>query len=299
MQEYYFANYRLLIDDAIATQESMQYLSAFREVLPYEHTFTLRLGNPDLLEEKYTKALSSPVVGETSGYEMHPTEEGWMFISKPVTEDGHERAKTLLECSRDYSEMTLFMLTAKTHLERFGAEISILHIFKTMVRITCGAGMAFKDGLSLHASMVEKDGYAVLFVGPSGMGKSTQARLWQQYQDAEIINGDSPTIYEKDGEWFAAGIPWDGKDQIFKQRNLPIKAVIVLQQAKENKIEKLSPMKAMATLLQLVMHPYWDDKAMDCVTNLIGRCAHKVAFYHLQNLPNEEATVLTHHTINK
>lgn len=299
MQEYFFANYRLLIDDEISEYESMQHLVPFKNPMPYEYTFTLHKGNSCLLEEKYKEAKKGPVVSETTGFEMHPSENGWMFTTKEYTEDGQARAKQVLECNKDYSEMTLYSLEADDLYKEFGQEFSCFLPFRTMVRVTCGAGMAFADGLSLHASLVEKDGYGVLFVGPSGMGKSTQATLWEKYQGARIINGDTPVIYEKDGEWFAAGVPWDGKDQIYIQRNIPIKAVIVLEQAKENEIKKMSTMKAMGVLLQQLMHPYWDDKAMDKVSNLMFRCANRVPFYHLRNLPNEDATVLTHRIINE
>ena len=36
------------------------------------------------------------------------------------------------------------------------------------------------DGMMLHASCVVKDGYAYLFSGPCGMGKSTHTGLYQQ-----------------------------------------------------------------------------------------------------------------------
>jgi len=290
MQEFFFANYRLIVDDEICRHKSMQYLTAFKKPMSFEHTFTLYHGNPEMLDNKYQEAKKGPVVSETSAFEMHPSMDGWMFITKEYTEDGQLRPKQVLECNKDYSEMILYLMDV---------ENSYFLPFKTMARITCGAGIVFARGLSIHASLVEKNGYGVLFVGPSGMGKSTQANLWEKYQGARIINGDSPMIYEKAGEWFAAGIPWDGKDQIYTQRNLPIKAIIVLEQAKENGIERMSVTRAMAVLLQQVMLPVWDDKAMDLATGLAFECARTCSFYHLKNLPNEDATILTYKTINE
>ncbi len=292
MHEYYFANYRLLTDDVISEHESMRYLSAFSNEMPYEYTFALRLGAPALLDEKYEEALEGPVVTETTSFEMRKLPGGWRFISKERAPEGLKRSRQVLDCDRAYREMTLYCADED---ELRGYFLP----FKTVVRVACGIGMAFMGGLSLHASLVEKDGYGVLFTGPSGMGKSTQAALWGKYQNAAIINGDSPVIYEKDGAWFAAGIPWDGKDQIYIQRNLPMKAVIVLEQAPENRISRMTPMQAMGTLLQQVMHPVWDEESMDRVSALMYRCASSVPFYHLKNLPNEEATVLTHRIIHE
>ena len=293
MHEYYFANYRLLIDDDISEHKSMQHLSPFRNPLPYAHTFALRLGDCALLNEQYEAALAYPIVSETTGFEIRRGPDGWSFISKERTAEGVKRDRKVLRCSRDYSDMTLYMPKPGE------GQRDYYLVFKTMVRVACNVGIAFCGGLSIHASLVEKDGYGVLFVGPSGMGKSTQARLWERCRGAEIINGDGPIVYESGGAWYAAGIPWDGKDRIFKQRNLPVKAVIVLEQAKENRIERLNPMQAMGALLQLILHPIWDNDAMDHVTALLYRCAGTVPFYRLKNLANEDAVALTEKTINE
>ena len=290
MREYYFANCRLRMDDEIADDGSMSCLSAFSGEMPYEHTFTLRLGDAGAVDEVYQEALKGPVVSETTGDELRRLEDGWRLITKPKTEQGLERARQVLVCGRDYRDMTLYC--AKP-------ENGYYTLFKTMLRVMSGVGRAFAGGITLHASLVEKDGYGVLFTGPSGMGKSTQARLWERYQGAEIINGDSPAIYERDGAWYASGLPCDGKDDIYKQRELPIKAVIVLEQAKENHIRRVEAPEAMAALLQLVMYPFWDDEAMDRLSAAMFRCASAVPFYHLKNLPEEAATILTHRTINE
>ena len=57
MHEYFFANYRLLADDGIANHESTQRLAEFAAPMPYTHTFTLRLGDANALEERRDWAL--------------------------------------------------------------------------------------------------------------------------------------------------------------------------------------------------------------------------------------------------
>ena len=288
-----------MVDDKISEHESMRYLSAFRKELPYEFTLTLHRGDPELLDEKYEEALQGQIVSETTGSELRKIPSGWAFISKPFTAEGIKRDRQVLACCRDYSEMILYCIDEEKYQEAFQRPFSYFLPFKTVVRVTCSIAISFMKGLSLHASLVEKDGYGVLFTGPSGIGKSTQAKLWEEYLNAEIINGDSPVIYEKDGEWFAAGIPWDGKDQLYVQRNLPIKAIIVLEQAPVNEISKMNGINAMEKLMQQVLYPVWDQEAMDRVTALMYRCALKVRFYHLKNIPNRDAVMLTHGIIEK
>ena len=54
----------------------------------------------------------------------------------------------------------------------------------TAARFFSTAGMHTKllqrSAVILHASYIDWDGSAILFTGPSGTGKSTQAELWEQ-----------------------------------------------------------------------------------------------------------------------
>ena len=157
--------------------------------------------------------------------------------------------------------------------------------------------MTMRDGMPLHAALVEKDGYGVVFLGPSGMGKSTQAKLWVEHQGADFIIGDRPGLRRIDGQWIGFGMPWDGKDGIRQQKQVPIRALISLEQAPENSIRRLTKQEAMIVLLNQVMMPMWDDAAMALLTPLMGQLATEIPFYHLKNLPNREATELTCKTI--
>ena len=153
--------------------------------------------------------------------------------------------------------------------------------------------MTMRDGMPLHAALVEKDGYGVVFLGPSGMGKSTQAKLWVEHQGADFIIGDRPGLRRIDGRWIGFGMPWDGKDGIRQQKQVPIRALVSLEQAPENSIRRLTKQEAMIVLLNQVMMPMWDDAAMALLMPLMGQLATEIPFYHLRNLPNKEATELT------
>ena len=82
-------------------------------------------------------------------------------------------------------------------------------------------------------------------------------------------------------------------DGIMQQKQVPIRALISLEQAPENSIRRLTKQEAMMVLLNQVMMPMWDDAAMALLTPLMGQLATEIPFYHLKNLPNREATDLT------
>lgn len=297
MHEYYFANYRLLVDDEISSSDYMDYLDGFSQVMPATHIFTVHWGSEALLDQKYAEAIQQPVVCTTERFNLHDTHDAWAFVSL-MNEDVIKRnGKYVLTCSRDYSEMTLYISRKPYYEEVIQRWVTPDIPMSSAIRAACEAGMTMRDGMPLHAALVEKDGYGVVFLGPSGMGKSTQAKLWVEHQGADFIIGDRPGLRRIDGKWIGFGMPWDGKDGIKQQKQVPIRALISLEQAPENSIRRLSKQEAMIVLLNQVMMPMWDDAAMAQLTPLMGQLATEIPFYHLKNLPNKEATELTRKTI--
>ena len=58
------------------------------------------------------------------------------------------------------------------------------------------------DGMMLHSSCVEKDGFAYLFSARSGTGKSTHSHLWlKNLEGTRIINDDKPALIYDNGKW--------------------------------------------------------------------------------------------------
>ena len=286
MHEYYFANYRLLVDDDISQSDYMEYLADFSKVMPATHTFIFHLGNEALLDERFAEAVLQPVVCTTDWFDIHDTQDSWTIVPQMDENIIKRRGKYVLACARDYSEMTLYISRQARWLPMSSA-----------IRAACEAGMTMRDGMPLHAALVEKDGYGVVFLGPSGMGKSTQAKLWVEHQRADFIIGDRPGLRRIDGQWIGFGMPWDGKDGIRRQKQVPIRALISLEQAPENSIRRLTKQEAMIVLLNQEMMPMWDDAAMDLLTPMMGQLATEIPFYHLKCLPNKEATELTREVI--
>lgn len=299
MHEYYFANYRLLTDDGIANHSSAKRLADFSTPMPYTHTFTLRLGDAGNLEEKHAWALGCPVAYDTDGFTIHDTGDGWAFVNKARRIGRIDRVHKVLLCDRTYHDLTVFMTERFCYNERKGLYKQTSLPFSSTIRVVCEAGMVMRDGLPLHASLVEKDGFGVVFLGPSGIGKSTQAKLWEKALGADFLIGDRPSLRKIGGRWYGFGMPWDGKDDIFRQVSVPVKALVWLEQANENSIAPMDPVQAMSVMLKQAMMPKWDDAALDEAAALMGALAQEMPMYRLRCLPNEAAALLTYDTIRK
>ena len=112
--------------------------------------------------------------------------------------------------------------------------------------------------LSLHASCVELGGEAVCFTADSGVGKSTRARAWVDGLGAEFISGDRPAIRLEPGGNLACGVPWDGKEQIFRNVERPLKAILEVRRAPFTRLRRLSPEQAFGVLIRQSFIPMWD-----------------------------------------
>ena len=91
----------------------------------------------------------------------------------------------------------------------------------------------------MHASVIELDGEGYAFLAPSGTGKTTQTRLWLEHfgDRARVINGDKPLIrfvpHGSSPGFIAYGTPWCGKENMGCKASVPLKALFLLERAKE------------------------------------------------------------------
>lgn len=153
-----------------------------------------------------------------------------------------------------------------------------------------------KNAFLLHSSVVMLDGKAILFCGPSGVGKSTQARLWQQHLGAQILNGDRCVIMEKEGVFFGGGSPLAGTSGIYRKEQAPIAAIILLEQGSYCQITPMG-ISALAPLLEQTLLNSWDKDFMDRLTLLYQSLLTQVPVYKLCCTADQSAVALAYEAI--
>jgi hypothetical protein len=144
----------------------------------------------------------------------------------------------------------------------------------------------------LHASVVRYQGKGILFAGPSGIGKSTQAELWIQTQDAELLNGDRAILRRQDDCWRAYGSPYAGTSGIYRNSSVPLQAIVVLSQGRENTLCNLTPSEAFGQLLPQTAAMPWCQQYMAKLSDLLLDTIATVPVYHLSCLPTPDAVSL-------
>ena len=125
----------------------------------------------------------------------------------------------------------------------------------------------------LHSAVIQYDGEAFAFLGRSGTGKSTHTGLWMQYLNGvSVVNGDKPILECRQNEFWAYGTPWQGKENLGENTFAPLKGLCFLEQAKVNKIEKLTPAQAASRIFQQVLLPdeaHNAEKTLELIDTLV------------------------------
>lgn len=188
-----------------------------------------------------------------------------------------------LVCSPDYREGRL--LTAGRY-----TKMAIDNALMVLYALATAA-----DGTVLfHAAVVSHEGKGYMFLGPSGTGKSTHARLWLKYiADTVLVNDDNPVVrLADDGSPIVYGSPWSGKTPCYRNVSYPLGGIVLLSQAPYNKIHRLSGIHAYASLVASISGKRWDSRVADGLHATENALASTVPVWHLECLPDEEAAKL-------
>lgn len=149
-----------------------------------------------------------------------------------------------------------------------------------------------QDRVCFHAACIRTNQGGILFSGPSGIGKSTQARLWCQHRGAELINGDRPILQRTSGGFLAWGSPYAGSSRCFVNDSVPVRAVVFLAQEPENRIRRLKTADAFRRIYgQLTMYS-WDPFFVERACDLAQALAEQVPCWELGCVPDETAVAL-------
>lgn len=147
--------------------------------------------------------------------------------------------------------------------------------------------------LYLHSSLIDYQGQGLMFLGPSGIGKTTQAELWNQYRDALIINGDVVFVQETPDAFLGWGTPWHGSSPYCENISVPVKALVVLKQASENSIRELTGFEKVTAVSNSVFYPRWLEGGMELCLETLDHLLTALPVYELSCRPDEDAVRLT------
>lgn len=157
--------------------------------------------------------------------------------------------------------------------------------------------LSTRHAIEMHSSLVDVNGKGIMFLGPSGIGKTTQAELWMKYRDAEIINGDMVFVKQEPECFLGCGSPWHGSSPYCLNKQVPLSALIVLKQSRENSVRRLTGFEMVFSVISSVFFPTWYKEGHEAACKTFDALLKSVPVYELSCRPDEEAVRLIEETV--
>ncbi len=202
-------------------------------------------------------------------------------------------AMGVLICSADYKNATLFVpQNQKLSSLKFAVNNALMVLYAI-------ATAPYNTAL-FHAAVVSYKDRGYLFLGKSGTGKSTHARLWLKHiAGTDLLNDDNPVVRIFDGARAVVyGSPWSGKTPCYKNQKFALGGFVLLSQAPYNKIARLRGVQAFAALVPCISGKRWERVIADGLHKTENALAMNVPVWYLECLPDEASAKLCCETVS-
>ena len=200
--------------------------------------------------------------------------------------------KSLFFCQKDKTQYLYASEEDYSKLHINVNETCSEEIFLELFIVGFYSYMSMKNTLLMHASAVAYEGNGIVFTAASGIGKTTQAELWAQYKNAKILNGDKVFLKQEEDGIHAWGSPWKGSSPYACDESAKLRAIVVLEQAEENSIQKLTVLEAMQQFVPHVFFPCWDERCEQAVLTFLDQVLEETEIFLLKCRPDETAVEL-------
>lgn len=136
--------------------------------------------------------------------------------------------------------------------------------------------LVLQNSFAFHCAYLDFEGKAILFSGPSGIGKTTHTNLWCQYlpDQAKVLNGDKCLLSREGNTFYANGWPICGSSGICHNERREVRAVVLLQQAPENRLIEEKKILTFRRVLEQLTVNYWNreftEAAMTFADSLVS-----------------------------
>lgn len=187
--------------------------------------------------------------------------------------------ETVMAADKDWKRASFLTIKRAEHRDLFLLQLFYTHAVRRQM-------------IQLHCATIDDGGRGILFLGPSGIGKTTQAERWAQYRGSAIINGDIGFVQRTPAGYTAWGTPWHGSSPYCLNASVPVKALVVLKQAPQNALRELTGFEKVREVSGSVFYPTWLEDGMELCTDTLNHLLSDLPVYRLDNRADEEAVRL-------
>jgi len=208
-------------------------------------------------------------------WEIHHYNSKWIYITIPAHQnDPYLRMMAIF--SDDYSSGDIYYSDESIFQSENIHSLSLI----PSDQILLAQVLAYHKACYLHACGIIIQGQGLACVGHSEAGKTTTARMLQGEGellcDDRIIVRRWPEGFRVHGTWSHGDIPE------VSSGSAPLRALFLLEQAPENRLERLAPRQVVRSLPEFVIKPLVTRDWWEMVLDTIEALAREVPVYRLR-----------------
>ena len=190
-----------------------------------------------------------------------------------------DNSKTLLLAifNHNYKEGHIYKSKSYKKMFKKGNQSSLLS-FPTD-RVFFSTLLGKRKGMIVHSCCFILGGKGYVFVGHSGSGKTTIAKIF--LKQVKLLNDDQAVIRKKRNNFCLFGNPWYGETGKISPDSAPLGTIFFLHKAKENRLKVANKKEAVLALFGCAIKPLIDREWAEKTLELCEEMAEKVPCYHL------------------
>ncbi len=141
--------------------------------------------------------------------------------------------------------------------------------------------LALRKGVIFHAAGGIINKKCFLFMGRSGAGKSTISRLCLKDKRFSFLSDDRIIVGKVLEKIQASGTPWPGDEGIAINEHYPLSGIFFIYHATENRVDKISPLKAFEKLLPVTSIPWYEEESISKIFSFCEELTSTIPAYDL------------------
>jgi hypothetical protein len=142
-------------------------------------------------------------------------------------------------------------------------------------------------GVEIHSCGVgDADGQGYLFVGESGAGKSTSARLWLREEGVELLSDDRIIVRREGARFWMYGTPWHGEAELSEPRRVELRRIFFLRHGEGNEIVRQTRVEAAARLFSNAFPTFYNAEGLAFTLEFLDELTKSVPCAELVFVPD-------------